>query len=128
MTLSMNLSFPESENLNIETRAELSTKVSDFYLFIFNANGQLKDKYYFPQGATNSDAAYSSNGDATISPTTDSSGKLTNIRTTSGQSYILGVANVAMKVGYEIVDNLNEVTTMQELKTAFLKQRQLSVI
>lgn len=118
VTLSMNLSFPESENLNIETRAELSTKVSDFYLFIFNANGQLKDKYYFPQGATNSDAAYSSNGDATISPTTDSSGKLTNIRTTSGQSYILGVANVAMKVGYEIVDNLNEVTTMQELKTA----------
>lgn len=118
VTLSMNLSFPESENLNIETRAELSTKVSDFYLFIFNANGQLKDKYYFPQGATNSDAAYSSNGDAIISPTTDSSGKLTNIRTTSGQSYILGVANVAMKVGYEIVDNLNEVTTMQELKTA----------
>lgn len=118
VTLSMNLSFPETKDLKVETRTALSTKVSDFYLFIFNASGQLKNKYYFPIGATNSDANYSSNADATISSTTESTGELADIRTTTGESYILGVANVNMKIGYEILDDLNEITTMQELKEA----------
>lgn len=116
--LNLNLAYPESKSLDIETRASLSTSVYDFYLFIFDAKGNLKDKYYFPTTTTgtNSHGDYSSNAEATLAPTTDASGKLSNIATTSGNSYILGVANINLKVGNSILDALKDITTMDGLK------------
>ena len=118
VVLNLNLAYPESKSLDIATRASLSTNVYDFYLFIFDAEGNLKNKYYFPTTttATNSDEKYSSNAEAILTPTTEASGKLSNIATTSGNSYILGVANVNLKVGNSILDALNDITTMDGLK------------
>lgn len=118
VVLNLNLAYPESKSLDIETRASLSTSVYDFYLFIFDAKGNLKDKYYFPTTTTgtNSHGDYSSNAEATLDPTTDASGKLSNIATTSGNSYILGVANINLKVGNSILDALKDITTMDGLK------------
>lgn len=116
--LNLNLAYPESKSLDIETRASLSTKVYDFYLFIFDASGDLKDKYYFPDATqeTNSNGEYSSNEEAILNPSDEASGTLSNIATTSGNSYILGVANVNLKVENSILDALNEIETMEGLK------------
>ena len=123
--ISMELSVPERDSVNISTRAiDLTAQVSDFYLFIFDAGSEkLVSKYYFASGETNSVSEYSTNANAVISRNENGeAGTLSNIITSSGERIIMGVANVNMKVGSAILDDLNEVTNVTGLKTALAKE------
>lgn len=125
VTIGMRLTVPERDSLSISTRAvDLTSQVSDFYLFIFDAGTkQLVNKYYFANGETKSDATYSSNANAVISrEESGDAGALTNITTTTGEKLMMGVANVNIKVGEAILDALNDVATVTELKETLAKE------
>lgn len=127
-TISLGLTFPESEKLQVETRAtELNTRVYDLYLFIFNEKGTLETKYFFPVNEDTSNPNYSTEGEpAEIIRTNSTTGKINNIQTTSGTHYILAVANVNMKVGNEILVPLSKITTLDELKAELVQEPSLS--
>jgi len=124
VTVNMNLSFPESMQVAVQTKAgEMNTRVYDFYIFVFDNAGNLQNKYYFPSSTSNDVTNYSAEyslplpGVSTsLRRNTDTSGDILTLGTLSGSCYMMGVANVDMKVGYSLLDELNDVTNMSELR------------
>ena len=111
--------FNTSEMQKINTRLSDAGEfqVNDLYLFIFNSQGKKKQgSHYY-----NSDALTGfghTNGDQS-SPT---KGTITGIQTTSGKSYIYGIANVEGNELYrngELKAKLDRVNSVNELKAIF---------
>ena len=111
--------FNTSEMQKVNTRLSDvgEFQVNDLYLFIFNSQGEKKQgSYYY-----NSDALTGfghTNGDQS-SPT---KGTITGIQTTSGKSYIYGIANVEgneLDRNGELKAKLDRVNSVNELKAIF---------
>lgn len=124
-TLDLQMQVAKGDSLEITSRAvDLSNQVSDLYLFIFDEKQRLKSKYYFAKDRLKSDARYSTNGDAQLERSVNNRGMgtISRLKTTSGLSYIMGVANVNLKVGDEILDELQAVTSVNELKAVLAQE------
>ena len=81
-------SFIEKVNTRALTDAG-EFQVNDLFLLIFDSNGDIKNRYYYD---TNALAAFGHRNGTQSNPT---NGTITGIKTTSGRSYIYGIANVA---------------------------------
>ena len=85
-------------------------QVNDLYLLIFDSNGSIKNRYYY-----DGDALTHTNGNQQ-NPT---KGTITGIRTTSGKSYIYGIANVGdneLDRKGELKSKLDRVNSVSDLK------------
>lgn len=122
VAVSLNLTVPEQDVVNVSSRAGAEDIVDDFYLFIFNNDGSLDTKYYFVKDQTTSNNIYSSNSEATLNRTSQSVGEISNIKMTTGNKKIMGVGNVAIKIGDEILSELATIKTIDELKTVLAKE------
>lgn len=123
--ITIGLQVPDTDEANVGSRASTDTEtdrtVYDLYLFIFNQEtNQLKSKYYFSQIGSKSqiacDPAYSSTGSAMIERTSRSTGNITRVHTTAGPSRIVAVANCNRKGSAMILEKLNKVETLQDLR------------
>lgn len=131
--LTLGLQIPETQDAVIGSRASTETEtdrtVYDLYLFIFNQEtNKLKAKYYFSQLSSKAeiscDPAYSTTGSAVIKRDLDNDGKasriagrIQHIHTTAGPSRIVAVANCNRKGSAMILDRLNSVETVQDLRS-----------
>ena len=85
-------------------------QVNDLYLLIFDSNGSIKNRYYY-----DGDALTHTNGNQQ-NPT---NGTITGIKTTSGKSYIYGIANVAdneLDRKGELKSKLDRISSVSDLK------------
>lgn len=124
--LSFGLQIPEGEDAimggsRASTDTETDRVVYDLYLFIFNEETQqLKTKYFFPQisntGQNPCDPAYSSTGSAIVERDADGRRIIKRVHTTAGPSKIVGVANCNRKGSAMILEKLNKVSTVEELR------------
>lgn len=122
VAVSLNLTVPEQDVVNVSSRAGAENIVDDFYLFIFNNDGSLDTKYYFAKDQTTSNNIYSSNSEATLNRTSQSVGEISNIKMTTGNKKIMGVGNVAIKIGDEILSELATIKTIDGLKKVLAKE------
>lgn len=123
--LTIGLQVPETKEAVVGSRASTETEtdrtVYDLYLFIFNQEtNQLKSKYYFSQLSSKAeiscDPTYSSTGSAVIKRTSRSAGQIQHIHTTAGPSRIVAVGNCNRKGSAMILDRLNKVESVQDLR------------
>ncbi|MBQ2858594.1 MAG: DUF4906 domain-containing protein [Bacteroidaceae bacterium] len=80
--------------------------MNDLYILIFDANGKRKFGQYYevPNGVTNHQET-----------TVPTDGMINNITTISGESYIYGIANVAMNELEDLKSTLDGVQTVEQL-------------
>lgn len=115
--VSVNLQFQTSTAERVTTRA-LTEKgefqVNDLYLLIFDKNGNRKEgSIYYNTEAL---AGFGHTAGNQANPT---HGTITNLKTTSGQSYIFGIANVAdneLDRGNKLKTQLDNMPSLSELK------------
>ncbi len=124
--ISLGLQIPDAKDAAVGSRASTETEtdrtVYDLYLFIFNQETkQLKTKYYFSSISSKSeiscDPAYSTTGSAVIKRDSRTAGKIEHIHTSAGPSRILAVANCNRKGSAMILDKLNKVENLNDLRS-----------
>lgn len=133
--ISIGITIPQSLESVSGSRAAagatMNTQVYDFYLMIFNdikddpEYGKLKSKYYFSsidsEDERPCDPKYSSSGSAIVKRDALGSGTIRHVHTTSGQSRIIAVANCNRKGTALIREDLNRITTIDELNAYMVK-------
>lgn len=115
--VSVSLQFQTSVAEKVSTRA-LTEKgefqVNDLYIFIFDKNGNRKEgsAYYNTE-------ALSALGHTNGNQANPTHGSIANLKTTSGQSYIFGIANVAsneLDRGNKLKSELDKISSLSGLK------------
>ncbi len=128
--LTLGLSVPQpaaavSNPSRANPTTEINRQIYDLFLFLFDeeegaTKGQLKSKFYFPSISsaqyTQCDPTLSSNGSALIERSTLGSGHIRHLHTTAGRTRIVGLANVSVKGSANILQQLTEIRTLEELQ------------
>lgn len=128
--LTLGLSVPQpaaavSNPSRANPTTEINRQIYDLFLFFFDeeegaTKGQLKSKFYFPSISsaqyTQCDPTLSSNGSALIERATLGSGHIRHLHTTAGRTRIVGLANVSVKGSANILQQLTQITTFDELQ------------
>lgn len=113
--VSVNLQFQTTSIEKVNTRLSDADEfqVNDLYLLIFDSEGEVKNRYYYD---TDSLAKLGHINGNQSSPTR---GTITNLQTTSGKSYIYGIANVVgneLDRGENLRKDLDDITDIAGLK------------
>lgn len=100
--------------------AQLNRQVFDFYLFIFDENDRVTDRYFFPTVSdtpTLCDPSRSTHPSAMLRRLGVGRAELTGIHTTTGRRRIMGVGNVDHIGAAQLLGSLDKITTADELRT-----------